>query len=89
MRMGTEVPKQFLEVHGKPIIIYTIQKFLNVVPEAEIVVVLPETEMGQWDHIAGRYELKGIAVAKGGANRFESVKSGLGHIAEGGAGGNT
>ena len=41
-RMGGDKPKQYLTVKGKPIIIYTIEKFL-VVPEFEKVIVLAQS----------------------------------------------
>ena len=47
-RMGTERPKQFLDLGGRPILQQTILKFLYAVPEMKVVVVLPMDHMAHW-----------------------------------------
>ncbi|WP_448903811.1 2-C-methyl-D-erythritol 4-phosphate cytidylyltransferase [Eubacterium sp.] len=75
-RMGGDKPKQYLTVKGKPIIIYTIEKFL-VVPEFEKVIVLCPK---QWvehtknlieKHIAPAKDR--VAVIEGGSTRNETI----------------
>jgi len=77
-RMGTELPKQFLLIKGKPIIFHTIQKFYDVDSEIEIIVVLPETSVPFWETLCQKYlfTLKHKVVV-GGEERFHSIQNGL------------
>jgi 2-C-methyl-D-erythritol 4-phosphate cytidylyltransferase len=82
-RMGSAVPKQFLELMGKPILVHTIERFF----EAEIfniILVLPASEINYWETISKEYEEKfnTIEIAVGGESRFQSVKNGLSKITE-------
>ena len=80
-RMGAEVPKQFIRIAGKPILIWTIERFTAFDKDIGIVLVLPESQFDYWREIALEFNFsKGIILAKGGETRFQSVKSGLTQI---------
>jgi 2-C-methyl-D-erythritol 4-phosphate cytidylyltransferase len=80
-RMGLTVPKQFLEIAGKPVLLWTIEKFLEFDFETEIIVVLPEGQFGAWKNLCEKYQFrKTLTLAKGGETRFQSVKNGLDKI---------
>lgn len=84
LRMGSEIPKQFLELNGKPIIVHTIQRFLDYDPELELVVVLPASHVELWSNLKNQFFPEAnIQTAIGGDTRFESVKSGLKNISDG------
>ena len=84
-RMGTEIPKQFLLLNDKPILVHAIEKFLKTNNEMEIVVVLPESAMQQWFQIVSNFSfLQKIKTAIGGKTRFDSVKNGLALLSENG-----
>ncbi len=83
-RMGAVVPKQFLELDGKVIILHTLEKLSKALPKAVLFLVLPSSELDRWKAVAKGTEFEGIEVAFGGANRFDSVKSGLNLIKEDG-----
>jgi 2-C-methyl-D-erythritol 4-phosphate cytidylyltransferase len=71
-RFGGEVPKQFLEIAGKPVILHTLERFENCAEVDEIVLVLPESES------AAKYGLSKLkTVVAGGQTRAESVWNGL------------
>ena len=77
-RMNTEIPKQFLEVAGKPVLVHTIGAFLDFDPEIELILVLPKAHVDTWERIRSQYfPDKSIIQAEGGATRFQSVGSGL------------
>lgn len=83
-RMGGELPKQYLKLLGKPLIIHTLDKFHGFDPEMKKVVVLAPAQRDLWDEMAGSYAILGeIIIAEGGATRYDSVKNGLAHIEEG------
>lgn len=82
----TGMPKQFLEVHGKPIIIYTLQKFEYCEDIDEVVVVCHPSWKEYMESMIERYYLKKIkAVITGGKDRQDSVLNGLKYIQSNGA----
>lgn len=77
-RMGSEVPKQFLLLDEKPILIHTLEVFINFPDKIQIILVLPETSFEQWKSISNQHDFDHpIILAKGGSSRFESVRNGL------------
>ena len=80
-RFGSAVPKQFLELAGKPVLMLTIDAFEQALAQKshEITVVLPQAQINYWQQLCKSY---GFATAHkvvaGGNTRFESVKNGLG-----------
>lgn len=78
-RMGTDIPKQFLEIQGKPILIHTLLKFQEIVDK--VIIVLPKDQFHHWNELQKRFNLNmRIDLAEGGETRFDSVKNGLGLI---------
>lgn len=83
-RMKSEIPKQFLPLNGKPILIHTVEKFLQI-PDIQVIVVLPKNDIEYWNEITASNEIiqsfkKSITITIGGASRFQSVKNGLATI---------
>ena len=76
-RMGSEIPKQFIPIHDKPILQHTIDRFNSWNKEIEIVLVLPEEQIEYWQSIAGKKESLPYTICSGGSERFHSVKKGL------------
>jgi 2-C-methyl-D-erythritol 4-phosphate cytidylyltransferase len=80
-RMETEIPKQFLELCGKPVLMHTIQVFHNFDPDSKIILVLPEDQRQFWKGLCLKYSFPLIhQVVSGGKTRFHSVKNGLSQI---------
>ena len=77
-RMGSNIPKQFLLLHDKPVLYYTLKVFLESFPDIQIVLVLPEeyTELGR-EIIDAYFDYSRIQITSGGETRFHSVKNGL------------
>src|SRR3954465_5161596 len=80
-RMGTSLPKQFLQLRNKPVLWYTLTSFLDSFPDMQIILVLhPEhLETGR-SIIHSTYDPDRIWMTIGGETRFHSVQSGLQHI---------
>ena len=77
-RMGTEIPKQFLLLNGKPIILHCIQHFLDFDPDIKIIIVLPESHITLWKTICSDFSFHvEHSIAMGGETRYQSVKNGL------------
>jgi 2-C-methyl-D-erythritol 4-phosphate cytidylyltransferase len=77
-RMGNQVPKQFLALRGKPIIMLTLQKFQFFDPSIEMIIVLPESHIPTWEGLCQKHLFtRPHKVVAGGAERFHSVKNGL------------
>ena len=80
-RFGGKTPKQFLEINGKPLIIYTLERFEQCPLIDEIILVLQQTEIINFLSIAGKFGLtKLFKVIAGGETRAESVLNALNAI---------
>ena len=75
-RMGGPLPKQFMELNGKPVILHTLERFLEYDPGMAVVVVLAPGHRIHWEKIAAE-GFPGIALAPGGETRYDSVKNGI------------
>ena len=77
-RMGSKIPKQFLEIKGRPILMRTIEAFYQSSNEIKIYLVLPESHLGTWNALCDRYDFRiPITLVPGGDTRFQSVQKGL------------
>ena len=77
-RMGGEIPKQYLQLQGKPLIVHSLERFRIFDPQMKFVVVLAPAHKELWEQFVATYAIaKEITLAPGGATRFDSVKSGL------------
>jgi 2-C-methyl-D-erythritol 4-phosphate cytidylyltransferase len=75
------VPKQFIELNGKPIVLHTVEAFFRYSETISVVLVLPEDDFGTWEKICARFQFtKEVLLQKGGASRFQSVRNGLARI---------
>ena len=79
LRMGGELPKQFLPLSGKPVLMRTLELFEGEV--SRIILVLPEDHIPFWQELCEQYHFTLThTVALGGETRFHSVRSGLSHL---------
>ena len=77
-RMGNNLPKQFLPIAGKPLLMHTLEKFNRWDPKAELVLVLPESYRSYWEMLCREIGCKvKHRLVTGGETRFYSVKNGL------------
>ncbi len=77
-RMNNKVPKQFIEVGGKPILMHTIQKFTDVFPDINTILVLAKILNEDWKTLCIKHHFTGVhQVVDAGETRFHSVKNGL------------
>lgn len=77
-RIKSKLPKQFLELSSKPILLHTLEAFYRYSENITIVLVLPEDDFAIWNDICKKYNFtKPILLQKGGETRFQSVKNGL------------
>ena len=84
-RIKSILPKQFLELNGKPVLLHTVESFYRYSDSIEIVLVLPEVDFSIWKSICDRFQfVRPITLQKGGNTRFQSVKNGLAAIQEDG-----
>lgn len=80
-RMGTEIPKQFLELCRKPVLMHTIQVFHDFDPECRIILVLPKDQQPFWDGLCQKHTFSlSHQIVSGGKTRFHSVLNGLSQI---------
>ena len=78
LRMGADLPKQFLPVGGKPVLMRTMEAFYAYSREIRIVLVLPHDQQGYWQRLCREHGfILPHSVADGGETRFHSVRNGL------------
>src|SRR6476661_2619731 len=77
-RMKTDLPKQFLEIEGLPVLGHTLQAFEQSRFQPEIIVVLNIHYHQTWELLCKQYQITvPHTLVKGGNTRFDSVKNGL------------
>lgn len=78
LRMGGEVPKQFLPIGGKPVLMRTIDVFRQACPDINVILVLPIAQQEYWRGLCADYSFDvPFQIANGGETRFHSVSNGL------------
>ena len=79
--MGTDIPKQFLELAGKPVLMHTIERFLTFSNSIHIITVLPGEYLEFWDQLKKKYTFTlPHIIVRGGETRFISVRNGLEYV---------
>lgn len=78
LRMGADVPKQFLLLGGKPVLMRTMECFFNFDAQLQMVLVLPRDQQTYWRELCRTHNFNlPYLLADGGTTRFESVRNGL------------
>ena len=81
VRMGSEIPKQFLTVQGQPLLMLTLENFHSFAPSMPLVLVLPASQQAYWERLCREYVFRiPHTVVSGGDTRFHSVLNGLKEI---------
>ncbi|MDR3326652.1 MAG: 2-C-methyl-D-erythritol 4-phosphate cytidylyltransferase [Prevotellaceae bacterium] len=82
VRMGTgDIPKQFLLLKNKPVLMHTIEKFHSFNPKINIILVLTTSYISFWENLCRKYNFDvPHTIVEGGAERFFSVKNGLNKV---------
>ena len=77
LRMGGDIPKQFLPIHGKPVLMRTMERFREYSEALRIILVLPKAQQEYWDTLCKEYAFDmDYQIADGGETRFHSVQNG-------------
>lgn len=78
IRMGGNLPKQFMLLRDKPLLYYTLKTFLEAYDDLQIILCLPTEHMDKGQEIIDAYfDNERIRITAGGDTRFQSVKNGL------------
>ena len=78
LRMGSDIPKQFLPIGGKPVLMRTLERFRAYSSELQIILVLPEAQQDYWRKLCEEYHFEeAYQLTNGGQTRFHSVQNGL------------
>lgn len=83
LRMGSDIPKQFLLLKGRPLLEYTLQTFLQTYSDLQIILVLPQAHITIGKEMVYKMDVgKRVQITPGGETRFHSVQNGLSMIKE-------
>ena len=78
LRMGSDIPKQFLPIGGKPVLMRTLERFREYSPTLQIILVLPKAQQEYWKELCEKHNFTvAYQLADGGETRFHSVQHGL------------
>ena len=78
LRMGGEKPKQFQDLKARPVLMHTLERFREALPEGKLILVLPEWWVTMWRDLCRQHAFSvDHELVKGGDTRFHSVKNGL------------
>ena len=78
LRMGGDIPKQFLPIGGRPVLMRTLERFREYSADLQIILVLPEAQQDYWRGLCKEYHFDvEYLLANGGQTRFHSVQNGL------------
>lgn len=84
-RMNNFIPKQFIEINGRPVLMHTFDAFFNFDPKLKFILVLPKNQIKLWNSLCDKHKFKiECEIAPGGETRFHSVKNGIDLISEDG-----
>ena len=76
--MKSSIPKQFIELNGKPILMHTLEKFYCAKSSIDIILVLPKSHHNTWTTLCQKHQFTiPHQICEGGTSRFQSVKNGL------------
>ncbi len=82
-RMGTAMPKQFLDLAGKPVLYHTIKAFAEAIPSINIILVLPAHQISYAQMVLQAFEERiDLTIVAGGETRYQSVQNGLKDLPE-------
>jgi 2-C-methyl-D-erythritol 4-phosphate cytidylyltransferase len=80
-RMGGDLPKQFIPIAGKPLLMHTLTVFHKWDVSAKLVLVLPESHQSYWNMLCKELDFQvPHDIANGGETRFHSVINGLAKV---------
>jgi 2-C-methyl-D-erythritol 4-phosphate cytidylyltransferase len=83
LRMGGGLPKQFIPVNGKPILMHTLTIFNGWNPDAEIILAIPGEHTDYWAMLCEELDFNiPHKIVFGGETRFHSVKNALQKVEE-------
>ena len=79
--MGSDIPKQFLPIGGKPVLMRTLERFREYDADLQIILVLPKAQQDYWHQLCEEYHFDvAYTLANGGQTRFHSVQNGLAKV---------
>lgn len=77
-RMGGALPKQFLPLNEKPVLLHTLERFHSFLPKAQLIITLPESWQAHWRQLLLDFHVTiPHSLVDGGVERFHSVKNAL------------
>lgn len=84
LRMGSDLPKQFIPINGRPVLMHTIEAFHRFDPAINIILVIPADHKQYWQELTQKYSFTlDHKITEGGLTRFHSVKNGLDLVTSG------
>lgn len=74
-RFGSDLPKQYCLLAGRPVLMHTVDAFRRTLPDAEIILVISREMESLWTDLCREHSFASPRIVYGGATRWESVKN--------------
>lgn len=74
-RFGSDCPKQFQPLAGRPVLMHTIDRMRHALPDSDILLVLSKEHLKLWEGLCGKYGFHSPTIIIGGSTRWQSVKN--------------
>lgn len=81
-RFGADRPKQFCLLEGRPVLMHTIERLRDALPDSDIIVVINRDMESLWQELCAEYQFTSPTIVYGGNSRWQSVKNALTTIAD-------
>ena len=83
LRMKSNIPKQFISINSKPVLMHTLDRMYQILPQSEIILALPKSEFDNWNKLCKKHNYSiDHCVVEGGKTRYESVRNALNKVNE-------
>lgn len=79
-RFGQDLPKQYCDLRGRPVLMHTIERMRKAMSHADFVLVINEVCQNLWDDLCDRYDFVSPTIVYGGTTRWQSVKNAINAI---------
>lgn len=80
-RFGADRPKQFCMLESRPVLMHTIERLRDALPDSDIIVVINRDMESLWEELCAEYQFISPTIVYGGDSRWQSVKNALSTIA--------
>lgn len=81
-RFGGPLPKQFMPLSGRPVVMHSIEALREAIPRVKMTLVISHSEEERWKSLCEEYGFDSPDIVFGGETRFDSVRNALKSVSD-------